>query len=104
VHELHRELAACDIAVIQGGLTTAMELVAAQHPFVSIPLARHFEQQLHVRHRLERHGATASIDYADATPDVLAETVARTLATPVNYNPVPSDGASRAAELISTLL
>jgi pimeloyl-ACP methyl ester carboxylesterase/predicted glycosyltransferase len=104
VHELHRELAACDIAVIQGGLTTAMELIAAQRPFVSIPLARHFEQQLHVRHRLQRHGAWACIDYADATPDALAETVARTLATPVNYHPVPSDGASRAAELISTLL
>ena len=69
VHELHRELAACDVAVIQGGLTTAMELVAAGRPFVSIPLARHFEQQLHVRHRLERYGARTSIDYADATPD-----------------------------------
>ena len=104
VHELHRELAACDIAVIQGGLTTAMELIAAQRPFVSIPLARHFEQQLHVRHRLLRHGARGSIDYADATPDALADTVARTLATPVDYHPVPSDSASRAAQLISTLL
>jgi predicted glycosyltransferase len=104
VHELHRELAACDIAVIQGGLTTAMELIAAQRPFVSIPLARHFEQQLHVRHRLQRHGARASIDYADATPDALADTVARTLATPVTYRPVPSDSASRAAQLIGTLL
>ena len=62
VHELHRELAACDVAVIQGGLTTSMELVGAGRPFVSIPLARHFEQQLHVRHRLERWGARTSID------------------------------------------
>ena len=81
VHELHRELSACDIALVQGGLTTAMELVAARRPFVSFPLAGHFEQRLHVRHRLERHGARASVDYADTTPDSLAETVARMLAT-----------------------
>ncbi len=104
VHELHRELAACDVAVIQGGLTTGMELVAAQRPFVSIPLAGHFEQQLHVRHRLERHGARTSLDYADATPAGLAEAVARALSTPVEYRPVPGDGADRAAALIAELL
>jgi predicted glycosyltransferase len=104
VHELHRELGACDIAVIQGGLSTAMELVATQRPFVSIPLARHFEQQLHVRHRLQRHGARNFIDYADVTPDTLAETVARALATPVEYRPIPAGGAARAAALIADLL
>ena len=30
--ELHRHLAACDLAVVQGGLTTTMELVAARPP------------------------------------------------------------------------
>ena len=104
VHELHRELSACDIALVQGGLTTTMELVAARRPFASFPLAGHFEQRLHVRHRLERHGARASLDYADATPDSLAETVARLLATPVDYRPIPADGADRAAALIADLL
>jgi predicted glycosyltransferase len=85
-------------------LTTAMELVAAQRPFVSIPLAHHFEQQLHVRHRLKRHGARNFIDYADVTPDTLAETVARALATPVEYRPIAADGAARAAALIADLL
>jgi pimeloyl-ACP methyl ester carboxylesterase/predicted glycosyltransferase len=104
VHELHRELSACDIALVQGGLTTTMELVAARRPFVSFPLAGHFEQRLHVRHRLERHGARASIDYVDLTPDSLAETVAGLLATPVDYRPIPSNGADRAAALIAELL
>jgi UDP:flavonoid glycosyltransferase YjiC (YdhE family) len=36
VHELYKYLAACDVAVVQGGLTTTMELVAARRPFVSI--------------------------------------------------------------------
>jgi pimeloyl-ACP methyl ester carboxylesterase/predicted glycosyltransferase len=104
VHALHRELAACDVAIVQGGLTTGMELVAAGAPFVSVPLARHFEQRRHVRHRLGRYGARVSLDYADATPTALADAVAGLLARPVEYLPVAGGGASRAAALIAELL
>ena len=61
---------------MQGGLTTTMELVAAQRPFVSIPLASHFEQRFHVRHRLDRYGAREWLDFADATPERLADAIA----------------------------
>ena len=37
VHEAHRLAAACDVALVQGGLATTMELVAAGRPFVSVP-------------------------------------------------------------------
>jgi pimeloyl-ACP methyl ester carboxylesterase/predicted glycosyltransferase len=104
VHALHRELAACDVAIVQGGLTTGMELIAAGTPFVSIPLERHFEQRRHVRHRLQRYGAGVSLDYADATPAALAEAVAQALANPVEYLPVAGGGAVRAAALIAELL
>ena len=57
VHELYRHLAACDLAVVQGGLTTSMELTANRRPFLYFPLRHHFEQNFHVRHRLERYGA-----------------------------------------------
>ena len=59
---------------MQGGLATGMELVAAGTPFVSIPLARHFEQRRHVRHRLERYGAGVP-DWAEASPEALAHAV-----------------------------
>ena len=104
VHALHRQLAACDVAIVQGGLTTGMELIAAGTPFVSIPLGRHFEQRRHVRHRLERYGAGVRLDYADATPEALAEAVVGALAAPVEYLPVTGGGAERAAELIAELL
>jgi pimeloyl-ACP methyl ester carboxylesterase/predicted glycosyltransferase len=104
VHGLHRELAACDVAIVQGGLTTGMELIAAGTPFVSIPLARHFEQRRHVRHRLERYGARIRLDCADATPDALAAAVVGALASPVDYLPVAAGGAARAAALIAELL
>jgi Glycosyltransferase family 28 C-terminal domain len=48
VPDLYRHLAACDLAIIQGGLTTAMELTANRRPFLYFPLAHHFEQHYHV--------------------------------------------------------
>jgi predicted glycosyltransferase len=104
VHELWRHLAACDVAVVQGGLTTTMELVAARRPFVSIPLASHFEQQFHVRHRLDRYGARTSLQFADATPERLGALIADLIRTKPAYLPVSGAGAGRAADLIAELL
>jgi hypothetical protein len=51
------------LAVVQGGLTTAMELTANARPFLYFPLRHHFEQTFHVRHRLERNGAGRCMDF-----------------------------------------
>jgi pimeloyl-ACP methyl ester carboxylesterase len=104
VPDLHRELAACDLAVVQGGLTTTMELVAARRPFLYVPLAGHFEQQRHVPHRLARHRAGRRMDYADLTPDRLAAAIASEIDRPIDYLPVPTDGARRAAGFLAELL
>jgi predicted glycosyltransferase len=104
VHELHRLAAACDVALVQGGLATTMELVAARRPFVAVPLEDHFEQQRHVRHRLDRHGARTWLPWADATPDALAGAVAGALAAGAAYRPPPPDGAARAADALAALL
>ena len=55
VPNLDRHLAACDLALVQGGLTTCMELTAAGTPFLYFPLRNHFEQNYHVAHRLDDH-------------------------------------------------
>ena len=68
VHNLYRHLAACDLAVVQGGLTTAMELTASGRPFLYFPLRHHFEQNWHVAHRLDRYGAGRRMDFDAATP------------------------------------
>ena len=104
VHELYRHLAACDLAVVQGGLTTSMELTANQRPFLYFPLRHHFEQNFHVRHRLGRYGAGRAMDFEDATPDTIAEAIAQEIGRPVGYRPVERDGAQRAATLIAELL
>ena len=104
VPDLYRHLAACDLAVVQGGLTTTMELVAARRPFIYVPLARHFEQQIHVAHRLAQYGAGRRLDYAALDPEYLAEAIATEIDRPVEYRPVESDGAARAAALLADLL
>jgi predicted glycosyltransferase len=104
VHELYRHLAVCDLAVVQGGLTTAMELTASRRPFLYFPLRHHFEQNLHVRHRLERYRAGRCMDYQTAGPAEIAEAIASEIGREVDYRPVATDGAARAAALLADLL
>jgi pimeloyl-ACP methyl ester carboxylesterase/predicted glycosyltransferase len=104
VDDLPAHLLACDAAVVQGGLTTTMELVACRRPFVYVPLAEHFEQQRHVRHRLDRYRAGRCLDPASLDPEVVADALADQLRTPVDYLPVATDGAERAAAVLADLL
>ncbi len=104
VHALFRHLAACDLAVVQGGLTTTMELVASERPFLFFPLRNHFEQNFHVRHRLERYGAGRCMLYGKETPASIATAIADEIGRAVTYRPVETDGARRAAEIIAEIL
>jgi pimeloyl-ACP methyl ester carboxylesterase/predicted glycosyltransferase len=104
VHDLYRHLAACDLAVVQGGLTTSMELTANMRPFLYFPLGHHFEQNFHVRHRLERYGAGRRMDFATATPETIARAIDDEIGRAVEYRPVEAGGAARAAALIAELL
>lgn len=104
VPDLHRHLAACDLAAVQGGLTTTMELTAANRPFLYFPLRNHFEQQVHVRHRLDRHGAGRAMDFDQSTPEVIAQAMVEELGREPAYVPVPGGGARKAAELLVDLL
>jgi pimeloyl-ACP methyl ester carboxylesterase/predicted glycosyltransferase len=104
VPKLYRHLAACDLAVVQGGLTTCMELTANQRPFLYFPLAHHFEQNFHVAHRLDRHRAGRRMDFATSDPDSIADAIAAEIGRQVNYRPVAGDGAARAARHLAELL
>jgi pimeloyl-ACP methyl ester carboxylesterase/predicted glycosyltransferase len=104
VPDLDRHLAACDLALVQGGLTTCMELTAAGTPFVYFPLKNHFEQNFHVAHRLDRYGAGRRMEYETATPEAIADAIISVLRSPIVFAPVESDGAQRAARMIAELL
>ena len=103
MHDLYRHLAACDLAVVQGGLTTSMELTANRRPFIYFPLRHHFEQNFHVRHRLERYGAGRCMDFETATPDEIARRSPRRSAarsTTGRSRPTAPPAAALIAELL----
>jgi predicted glycosyltransferase len=104
VHNLFEHLACADLALVQGGLSTCMELVATRRPFLSFPLQRHFEQCVHVRRRLANYGADCAVAYREITPQSLAEQALAAMHRPVRYKPVETDGAARAARRIAQVL
>jgi hypothetical protein len=78
-----------------------MELTAAGRPFLYFPLRGHFEQNRHVAHRLDRHGAGRRMRWeADGLADALVEELERE----PRYRPVPPGAATRAAAIIAELL
>jgi predicted glycosyltransferase len=104
VPKLFEHHAAADLAIVQGGLTTTMELAAFQTPFFYFPLRNHFEQQFFVSRRLERLGAGVRLDFDRTPPEALGAAIVEHLGKPVRYRDVPVDGTARAARLIATLL
>ncbi|MGZ3377752.1 MAG: glycosyltransferase, partial [Phenylobacterium sp.] len=97
-------LAACDLALVQGGLSTCMELAATRTPFIYFPLQRHFEQNVHVVRRLEAYGAGRRLAFAEATPEVIAQAMEAELARAPAWRDVARGGAARAAAMIAELL
>jgi pimeloyl-ACP methyl ester carboxylesterase/predicted glycosyltransferase len=104
VHNLFEHLACSDLALVQGGLSTCMELVATRRPFLSFPLERHFEQCIHVRHRLHNYCADCSVRFKELSSSELAERALRAMHEPVAYKPVETDGAARAAREILAVM
>jgi pimeloyl-ACP methyl ester carboxylesterase/predicted glycosyltransferase len=104
VPNLDRHLAACDLALVQGGLTTCMELTAAGTPFLYFPLKNHFEQNFHVAHRLDRYSAGRRMAFATSTPDMIADAMVGALRAPTKFKPVEADGAARAARMLADLI
>jgi predicted glycosyltransferase len=104
VPDLNLHLAACDVALVQGGLSTTMELTAARRPFLYFPLRDHCEQNFHVRHRLEQYRAGRCMDFDEATPSTIADAIASLVSQPTEYLDVETGTAHRAAKLIAELL
>jgi UDP:flavonoid glycosyltransferase YjiC (YdhE family) len=104
VERLYEHLAACDLAIVQGGGTTTLELTALRRPFIYFPLEGHFEQELHVARRLDRHRAGVRLPYRTTTPERLAAVVVANIAREVAWPPIATDGARNAAEVLSALM
>jgi UDP:flavonoid glycosyltransferase YjiC (YdhE family) len=104
VPRLYQHFAACDLAIVQAGGTTTLELTALKKPFIYFPVEGHCEQEKYVAGRLSRHGAGIKMKFSKTGPRSLAKQVMSNIGKKVNYAPIPVDGARNAAKLISRLL
>jgi len=104
VPRLYEHLAACDLAVVQGGGSTTLELTVLKRPFLYFPLEGHSEQEIAVASRLLRLGAGVKMSFSQTTEASLAEAALKNIGREVSYPSLPIDGASRAADLILPLL
>ena len=102
VPDLYEHFAACDLAIVQGGATSTLELTALKRPFLYFPIEGHFEQA-QVAERLTRHKAGTKMFYSQTSPESLAKKVISILGKEVSYEDIPTDGAKRAAQLINQL-
>jgi predicted glycosyltransferase len=104
VPEMFKHLAAADLGIVVGGGTITLELTALQKPFLYFPLKQHFEQEMAVTPRCERHRAGVKMDFEKTTPQSLAKEALLNISRKVNYPSIPINGAENAAHLISQTL
>ncbi len=104
VPSLFEHLACADVAIVQGGLSTTMELVAARRPFIYFPLANHWEQQHFVTHRLDHYGAGTRMEFAATEPPDLAAAMIEARSRRPTFRPVPRRGADLAARQLASVL
>jgi hypothetical protein len=100
VPQLWRHMAACDLAVVQGGGTTTLELEALRVPFLFFPIEHHSEQEITVANRLTRHGAGVRMHLSSTSPQDLAKAIVANLGVEVSYPQIPVDGARLAARRV----
>jgi len=104
VPKLYEHFAACDLAIVQGGGTTTLELTALRRPFIYFPLEGHFEQQVMVAGRLARHGAGIKLRYSATTPESLAALIEANIGKEAAWPAIPTDGARNGARILRDLL
>jgi UDP-N-acetylglucosamine:LPS N-acetylglucosamine transferase len=100
VPELYKHLAVCDLAIVQGGGTTTIEITALRRPFLFFPVEGQSEQEVTIASRLARQGAGVRMTQRDMTPSSLADAIVANIGREVTYAEIPTDGARRAAKII----
>lgn len=103
VPNLYEHFAACDLAIVQGGGTTTMELVSLNKNFIYFPLSEHYEQEV-VSEKLTRMNAGIKLNFKDVNEIKLSRIVEKTLGEKADYKDVNTNGAVIAANHIEKLL
>jgi len=103
VPKLYEHFSACDLAIVQGGATSTLELTALRRPFIYFPLEGHCEQAS-VSRMLAQKGAGIKLRLKKTTPELLADQIVKNIGNEVSYADIPRDGALKAAQHLIKLL
>lgn len=104
VPDLFEHFAAADMAIVQGGGGSTLELAALRKPFLYFPLEGHSEQQVNVASKLERNGIGVRCSFKGMTQQKLAELVEKNMGIVVPRPKMSFDGCANAARIISEKL
>jgi UDP:flavonoid glycosyltransferase YjiC (YdhE family) len=100
VPRLHEHLAACDIAVVQGGGTSTIELTALRRPFLFFPLEGHCEQQKYVVPRQKRLRAGVELRLRNTSPEELGRQITANVVREADYLQPNIAGAKTLARIV----
>ena len=103
IPESFQHYAACDLAIVQGGFSSTLELTALRRPFIFFPIEGHSEQESVAKY-LARYNAGIKMYYSKTTPDALAGEVISNLKKEVSYRPINTNGAVNAEQIIHRML
>jgi len=104
VPALYEHFAACDLAIVQGGGTTTLELTALKRPFIYFPIEGHSEQEIVIAGRLQRYDSGIRMSYHNTNEESLAKAIITNINTSVTYKDIPVDGAEVGASLINKFI
>lgn len=96
---LYEHFAVCDLAIVQGGATSIIELTELKKPFIYFPLEKHCEQA-NIAKNLREKNIGFEMKFSKTDPEMLAAKIIELYGKPVNYPNIPANGAERAVELI----
>lgn len=103
VPQLYEHFAASDLAIVQGGATSTLELTALRIPFIYFPIEGHCEQA-NVARMLTKRGAGLRLNLSKTNPEKMAEQIIALIGKQLTYPAIPADGAKNAAQKIAELL
>jgi UDP-N-acetylglucosamine:LPS N-acetylglucosamine transferase len=103
VPRLYEHFAASDLAIVQGGATSTLELTALRIPFIYFPLEGHCEQA-NVARMLTQRGAGLRLNLSETNPEMMAEHIIAMIGKQLTYPAIPANGAKKAAYKIAELL
>jgi UDP-N-acetylglucosamine:LPS N-acetylglucosamine transferase len=103
VPDLYKLYAASDIAIVQGGFSSTLELTALNRPFIFFPIEGHSEQEF-VAMRLAKHNAGIKMHLSKTPPEMLANKVIENISVKTHYKSLDTNGAAEAARQVIRML